>query len=411
MSDSSSTQLFYRAENIWGEDPTLASPMLPLRELRFTNESLNYSAQTAVSEEIRSDRQVSDIIRTGVESGGDVGVELSFGAFDDLFEGMLYNDWTAEKDSAAGSPESPPFVIAAVAGSPQAQSTISVGSPDTGFLDSLTVGAFIEVTNSGASPTNDGFYRVDDVVAGIATVSPQMPSDLTENIRIRESHLRNGVTLKSFLLEKAFTDVGEFFTFTGMRVGTANISIAPGAILTGSFGFSGENASMQGTSIISGLLSPETIPVATNDVYNAVDNVGNVLIDGVVDPDVCFTEISFDVENNLRFQPCIGQLESSGIGVGRTQISGTLSAYFINRTFFEKYLNFDTVSVSFTVTDAAGNTYLLDFPSVKFTNGEVVAGGNDEDVLVTIEFTAKRDPTLGFTLGMNRFGAIPAIVQ
>jgi hypothetical protein len=146
-------------------------------------------------------------------------------------------------------------------------------------------------------------------------------------------------------------------------------------------------------------------------VYNAVDNVGNVLIDGTVDSSVCFTEISFDVENNLRFQPCIGQLESSGIGVGRTQISGTLSAYFVNRTFFERYLNFDTTSVSFSVTDAAGNTYLIDFPSVKFTNGEVVAGGNDEDVLVTIEFTAKRDPTLGFTLGMNRFGAIPAIVQ
>ena len=411
MSDSSSTQLFYRPENEWGEDPQSgSSPLLPLRELRFTSESLNFAAQTAVSEEIRSDRQVSDIIRTGVESGGDVSTELSFGAFDDLFEGMLYNDWTAEKDSVAGSPASPPFIIADVAGSPQAQSTISVGSPDTGFLDGLTVGSFIEITGSTQSPTNDGFFRVDAVSAGVATVSPQLPSPATENIRIREGHLRNGTTLKSFLLEKAFTDVSEFFTFTGMRVGTANISIAPGAILTGSFGFSGENATMQGTSIIDGLISPQTIPVAANDVYNAVDNVGNVLIDGLVDTDVCFTEISFDVENNLRFQPCIGQLESSGIGVGRTQISGTLSAYFINRAFFEKYLNFDTVSVSFTVTDSAGNTYLIDFPSVKFTNGEVVAGGNDEDVLVTIEFTAKRDPTLGFTMGMNRFGAIPSLV-
>ena len=405
MSDSSSTQLFYRAEQTWGEDPTLASPLEPLRELRFTNESLNYSAQTAVSEEIRSDRQVSDIIRTGVESGGDIGVELSFGAFDDLFEGMLYNDWSAVLDSDATSPADPGFLVS---GSP---STISAASPTTGILDLLTVGAFIEITASTLSPSNDGFYRVDaNSGAGSVTVSPPLPSAGVDSFRIRESHLRNGVTLKSFLLEKAFTDVSEFFTFTGMRVGTANISIAPGAILTGSFGFSGENATMQGTSIIAGLTSPESIPVAANDVYNAVDNVGNVLIDGVVDADVCFTEISFDVENNLRFQPCIGQLESSGIGVGRTQISGTLSAYFINRTFFEKYLNFDTVSVSFSVTDAAGNTYLIDFPSVKFTNGEVVAGGNDEDVLVTIEFTAKRDPTLGFTLGMNRFGAIPTIV-
>jgi hypothetical protein len=408
MSDSSSTQLFYRAENTWGEDPTLASPLTPLRELRFTNESLNYSAQTTVSEEIRSDRQVSDIIRTGVESGGDVGVELSFGAFDDLFEGMLYNDWTTERDSDAISPADPGFLVQ---GSPDG-TQIAAASPTTGILDTLTVGAFIEISGSTASPTNDGFYRVTvNSGAGLIDVSPALPTLGVDSFRIRESHLRNGVTLKSYLLEKAFTDVNEYFTFTGMRVGTANISIAPGAILTGSFGFSGENATMQGSSIIAGLVSPESVPVAANDVYNAVDNVGNVLIDDVTDPNVCFTEIAFDVENNLRFQPCIGQLESSGIGVGRTQISGTLSAYFVNRTFFEKYLNFDTVSLSFSVTDAAGNTYLIDFPSVKFTNGEVVAGGNDEDVLVTIEFTAKRDPTLGFTLGMNRFGAIPAIVQ
>lgn len=410
MSDSSSTQLFYRPEQTWGEDPTTASPLNPLRELRFTNESLNYSAQTAVSEEIRSDRQVSDIIRTGVESGGDIGVELSFGAFDDLFEGMLYNDWSAVLDSDGTSPADPGFNVAL--DSPNTSSTISAGSPTTGILNSLTVGAFIEITGSTLSPSNDGYYRVTaNSAANSVTVSPALPSAGVDGFRLRESHLRNGTTLKSFLLEKAFTDVGEYFSFTGMRVGTANISIAPGTILTGSFGFSGENATVQGNSIIAGLTSPESIPVASNDVFNAVDNVGNVLIDGVVDPDVCFTEISFDVENNLRFQPCIGQLESSGIGVGRTQISGTLSAYFVNRTFFERYLNFDTTAVSFTITDAANNTYLFDFPSVKFTNGEVVAGGNDEDVLVTIEFTAKRDPTLGFTFGLNRFGSIPAIIQ
>ena len=410
MSDSSSTQLFYRPEQTWGEDPTLASPMNPLRELRFTNESLNYTAQTVVSEEIRSDRQVSDIIRTGIESGGDVGIELSFGAFDDLFEGMLYNDWTAVLDSNATSPADPGFNVAL--DSPNSTSTISAASPTTGILNSLTVGSFVEISGSTLSPDNDGYYRVTaNSGANSITVSPALPSAGLDVFRIRASHLRNGTTLKSFLLEKAFTDVNEFFSFTGMRVGTANISIAPGAILTGSFGFSGENATVQGNSIIAGLTSPESIEVAANDVFNAVDNVGNVLIDGAVDPDVCFTEISFDVENNLRFQPCIGQLESSGIGVGRTQISGTLSAYFVNRAFFEKYLNFETTAISFTVTDAAGNTYLMDFPSVKFTNGEVVAGGNDEDVLVTIEFTAKRDPTYGFTFGMNRYGTIPAIIQ
>lgn len=410
MSDASSTQLFYRPENVWGEEPSAHSPQQPLRELRFTQESLNFTANTEVSEEIRSDRQVSDIIRTGIETGGDVGIELSFGAHDDLFEGALYNDWTSVKDSNTVSPLANNFVVA---GSPDG-TTISFGSPDEGsqaFLNSLTVGAFIELTESVLSPSNDGYYRVTaNSGAGSITVSPALPSIGADTFRIRESHLRNGTTLKSFLLEKAFTDVTEFISFTGMRVGTWELNIATGSILNGSFSFQGENAAAAGTSVIAGLVSPETQEVAANDVFNAIDNVGNVLIDGAVDPDVCFTEVSFSVENNLRFQPCVGQLESSGIGVGRTQVSGTLSAYFVNRNFYERYLNFTTTSLSFTVT-LGGNTYLFDFPSFKFTNGEVVAGGNDQDVLVEMEFTAKRDPTLGFTMGVNRFGTVPALVQ
>lgn len=418
MSDSSSTRLAYREENVWGEDPTAQSPIAPLREFRFTNESLNRPAQTEVSEEIRSDRQVADIIRTAVEATGDVGIEFSFGAHDDLFEGALYNDWSAVLDSDAISPEAATFNIA---GSPDG-STISTGSPEAGeaaFLNQIVVGSFIEITSSIASPTNNGFVRCTaNSLAGSITVDPPLPNIGQDTMRIRASHLRNGTILKSYLIEKSFggtetansPELPETVTFTGMRVGSAQLNISPGSILNGQFSFQGENATVQAGSIIAGLVSPEFVEVAANDVFNAVDNVGNVLINGVVDPNVCFTEVSFSIENNLRNQPCVGQLENSGIGVGRTQITGTLIAYFVNRDFYEKYLNFDTVSLSFTVS-LGGNTYLFDFPSFKFTNGEVVAGGNDQDVLISTEFTAKRDPVLGFTMGINRFGTIPSLVQ
>ena len=410
MSDSSSVQVFYRPETTWGESPSAQSPQQSLREFRFTSESLNFTANTEVSEEIRSDRQVADIIRTGVESGGDVGIELSFGAHDDLFEGALYNDWTAELDSDTASPIANNFTVA---GSPDG-TVISAGSPEEGaiaFLDSLTIGAFIQISDSILSPTNDTFTRVTaNSGAGSVTVSPALASTGGDTFRIRESHLRNGTTLKSFLIEKAFTDIVEFITFTGMRVGNAQINIATGSILNGQFSFQGETATAQSTSVIAGLVSPETQEVAANDVFNAIDNIGNILINGVADPTVCFTEVSFTIEDNLRNQPCIGQLENTGIGVGRTNISGTLSAYFVNRNLYDDYLSFATSSVSFTAT-LGGNTYLFDFPSIKFTNGEVVAGGNDQDVLVTMEFTAKRDPTLGFTMGINRYGTIPTLVQ
>lgn len=409
MADSSQAQLYYRPEATWGETPSAVSPQSALRELRFTNESLNFSAQTAVSEEIRSDRQVADIIRTGVEAGGEVGTELSFGAFDDLFEGALYSDWGTALDSAVGSPQSPAFLIT---GSP-AGSVISAASPTEGsaaFLNTLTVGAFIEITSSDLSPVNNGFYRiVTNGGAGSVTVTPSLPSVGMDTMRIRQSHIRNGTTLKSFLVEKRFSDIDEYLTFTGMRVGQASLNIAPGSILTGGFSFQGKTATAQTDSIINGLISPQFVPVASNDVFNAVDNVGNILIDGAEDSNVNFTEISFQIENNLRAQPAIGSLANTGIGIGRVNVSGSLVAYFTTRDFYDRYLNFTTTSLSFTVS-LGGNTYLIDFPSFKFTSGEIVAQGNDQDVLVNMEFTAKRDPTYEFTVGLNRFGTIPALV-
>ena len=218
MSDSSSVQLRYRPEAVWGEDPAAVSPQNALREFRFTSESLNFQANTAVSDEIRSDRQVADIIRTSVEAGGEVATELSFGAFDDLWEGAFYSDWTAELDSNTVSPEASGFLVA---GSPDG-SVISLGSPSLGgeiaLLDALTVGAFIELTESIQSPTNNGFTRVTaNSGAGSITVSPALPSIGVDTFRIRQSHLRNGTTLKSFLLEKEFSDKSEFFSFSGQK--------------------------------------------------------------------------------------------------------------------------------------------------------------------------------------------------
>src|SRR5882672_3003882 len=89
MSDSSSVQLYQVEETVWGTTPATA-----LKEFRFTQESLEFNAQTAQSEEIRNDRQVSDIIRTSVNATGDVGIELSYGTHDDMLEGAFFNDWT-----------------------------------------------------------------------------------------------------------------------------------------------------------------------------------------------------------------------------------------------------------------------------------------------------------------------------
>jgi hypothetical protein len=179
-----------------------------------------------------------------------------------------------------------------------------------------------------------------------------------------------------------------------------NLTIAPGAIINGGFTFEGKQAFSVGQSVGDG----NPVAVSADDVMNAVDNITDILIDGVPDANCIFTSVEFTVDNTLRAQPCIGQLANNGIGLGRSLLTGTIEAYLLDRTFFDKYLNFDTVSLSFRAT-LAGDNYVFDFPAVKFISGNTDTGGNDQDVLVSVEFNGKRDPDSDFTVSINRYAA------
>ena len=401
MSDSSSVQLYYVEETTWGEIP--AGPPT-LNEFRFTNESLTQTTETAVSEEIRSDRQVSDIIRTAVSAAGDVGIEFSFASHDDLLQGVLYDNFSTEINETAVSADF-------TASSPGPGSFQLTDSPIPAWFANIVVGQFLRITGSGNSPTNDDFYKVSfvDAATGLILFTDAPASnEVAGSFNVRGQQIKNGVTRKSFTLEKWYSDVvvndspetGVYQYFTGMRAGNINLTIAPGSIINGSMSFEGKQGFSAGATVGDG--SPAA--VSANDVMSAVDNITDIKINGVEDPNCSFTSVEFTVENNLRAQPCIGQLANQGIGLGRTNVTGNIEAYLLDRTFFEKYLNFETVAISFRAT-LGGNSYLFDFPAVKFTTGEAPTSGNDADVLVNVEFTAKRDPVSGYMIAINKFPA------
>lgn len=89
MSDANRVRLAYVPETVWGTTP--ATPTL--QALRFTSESLQANTEFTSSNEIRDDRQVSDVIRTNFGAGGDLGFELSYGAFDELLSALFFNNW------------------------------------------------------------------------------------------------------------------------------------------------------------------------------------------------------------------------------------------------------------------------------------------------------------------------------
>lgn len=384
--DSSFAQVFYLEETTWGTTPASA-----LKELRVTGESLNAQKQTVTSQELRSDRQVPDIVQVGENCGGDVSFELSYAAFDDILEGAFMSDWSAN----VGLSETD---ISAV------NSDNSYNSVGVDFsLTTLAVGQWIKVSGF-TDAANNGLRRVQTIAGGKITVSGGTLADEAagDTVTISSSYVKNGVTKKSYTVEKSFTDVTEFVSYTGMRVGSMTLNAAVGQLLGGSFSFQGKKAISAGATVGTG----SAVAAPTNDVLNAVSNISaTTILEGGAALTFDITNLSITMNNSLRPQQAIGSLANVGIGIGRMELTGSLSAYFEDNVLYEKFLNFTETSLSIPITDGAGNVYVLDFPAIKFTSADVNASSIDQDVLVNMNFTAKMDASELFTISLSKIDA------
>jgi hypothetical protein len=209
----------------------------------------------------------------------------------------------------------------------------------------------------------------------------------------------NGTEFRSFGIEKEFTDLSNVFAaLRGMVIDTVNLSISADAIITGSFGFLGKDMKAETATFGDG----SNTAAPTNTIMNAIDDV-DVLYEALASLDI--TAFSMALANNLRARLQVGTLGAISIGTGSVGITGTLQAYFESNALMTKYLNFTETSIAIVFIDAAGNTYVLDLPAIKFTSGQAVSTGLNADVISDMAWTAKRHATEGITIRLARFAA------
>jgi hypothetical protein len=389
--DSSQALLSYLEEDNFGVIPSAA-----MTEMRFTGESINHNTESTESQELRADRQVSDLVRTAVSAGGDANIEMSYAAHDALLAGAFMDTWQA-----------------AIAKTAQ-EIDISAASGQTAtFTDDATSGAFTAVKagqwlrfSGFTDPLNNGYVRVEKVtsvnvidVSGLAFVNEVDQVDIAFD---NDGSLFLGTTKKHFTLEKEFPDAnagsGEFISYSGCRVSQLELNVAVGSILTGRFGFLG----LAGVPAAASVGTGARVAAATKSVLNAIDNVVGIRQAGAAST-VSVQSFGVTLNNNPRSQNAVGSVAAIGIGLGRALVTGTLTAYFETRTMLEEYTGFTVSDFAFRLEDAAHNVYLLDLPRMKFSQGNVVAGGIDQDVVAEMAFTAYQHPTIGHTLSLHRF--------
>lgn len=387
LASSNRVALRQAIESIFGTTPSTPT----LKGVRMTGESLNFNIQNITSDELRADRQTTDLVQVSADASGDINFEMSYDAYDEFLSAVMASDWSTAISISATD------ISAANADS-------SFNSTVTDFTtENVNVGQWIKV--SGFTETaNNGYFRVTSVAANKLVVAGGTLADEAagDTIAVAGSRVINGTTLKSFTIQKHFQDLDTpvFVNFTGMRIGSMSLNFQVGQILGGSFSLMGLSSSTD-TSQIAGATTPDA---PTNEVMNAVSGLVGIQIDDTAST-AYFSNLTLDLNNNLRAQDAIGTLGHVGIALSRLELTGNVSIYFQDQTLYNKYLNGTSFSLSFRVQDNDGNAYIFTIPEVKFESGTVVAGGLDQDVMLETTWRSIMHPTLGYMMQIDKFAA------
>lgn len=206
--------------------------------------------------------------------------------------------------------------------------------------------------------------------------------------------LKAGVTPKSFTMERQFADIAQYGVFTGCLVNTTTLTIEPNAMVTGTFGIIGKDGSFSGTS----LGSPSD--VATNQPFDGfsgtLDEGGSAI--------ASIASLELNIDNGLTPTFVVGDSTTPQVVPGRSNITGTMRAYFANATLLNKFINETESSLTVTLTGEGGE-WEISLPRIKYSGSEINVTSPDQAVEINMPFQALRDSSAASNIVITRTAA------
>jgi hypothetical protein len=211
--------------------------------------------------------------------------------------------------------------------------------------------------------------------------------------------LKNGTTLKSFLLERGHLDIDEYFQFQGACVGGFHLDISAQAIVRATFNmmFAKHPDPTAATAATTPVAAGSTTPISSGPTVSGIE--ANTNMTGIK----C-TRLSFDLINNLRARPDVESIYSAQFGMGVQDVTGQVVFYFENSDLYKKFTANTSQALAFTLHDPddTEDTYAFNMPKVKFSDFEVVTPGVDQDIIATASYRALFDSVTGYHAQITR---------
>src|SRR3990172_2515257 len=205
--------------------------------------------------------------------------------------------------------------------------------------------------------------------------------------------LKAGVVRRSFTVERYFADITRYVRYRGCEVNTLALTVSPEAICGITFGMMGKDQDATASTAIAGSTYPAAPTSSPYDGFSGAINEGGSAI-------AIVTEVSINLNNNLQANPVIGSISGLQATIGRSLITGSLSAYFEDEVMLNKFINETSSSLSFTLGGSGSGMTLL-LPKIKYTGGQPDTSG-EGSIILQMPFQALYDSTEATNIKITR---------
>lgn len=193
----------------------------------------------------------------------------------------------------------------------------------------------------------------------------------------------NAGTLKSYYIEKQFTDINAFIGVYGAAFSSLSLDITANDIVKGTFGIvcqkTTKEAASRGLSVTAS--SQDAIMRAGFDVANI--KLGGSALSAAVQ------RLTLQINNNVRPTTQVGIANPSAMQFGAFEVTGQMTAYFPDTTLYDDMLANTSRSLEFTISNPAG-AFRFYMPAIKLTGGAPLVAGQNADVMTDIPIAAQK---------------------
>ena len=207
--------------------------------------------------------------------------------------------------------------------------------------------------------------------------------------------LKTGTTRRSFTIEREFNDLAtvEYHRHTGSEINSVALSVAPNSMVNATFGIIGKDLSLNTSQVGSSTYSADGNKTPFDSFTGSITEGGSAI--------ATVTALEFSLENGIEPLFAVGSATTQRPAIGKSRLTGTLTTYFESKALYEKFLNETSSAIVLTLTDVAGNDYIIEIGNVKYNSGQPDVSGEGA-ITIAMDFVGLYDTSDASNIKVTR---------